>query len=413
MLRWFFLFFIATLPFQMAISPIPGVDAHISRLLSISLGMVWLIVSFRRGKIIIPKPAPLFSLTLFFVVAGISLVFAENPWWGFRKIVFILSFLPVFFIAFSLFRERCSRELFAQVLVIGACVVAVIALIEVILPFILGLQLVLNVWRTVFLPFFLGATFSDVVLEYPSLLVNIGGQTMLRGSAFFPDPHIASFFFGMSLPFALALSVVASGRKRIWFGIATLLLVLADIATFSRGGLVALLLVSMVFSLVMMPHIVRRFGGVMVVGMAVLAVVTVFPNPFSARLFSIASDTDTSNTGRIAIWREAVAIIVDHPFLGVGLGNYSLAVKPSATYREPRYAHNLFLDTAAEIGIPAALLLTVALIFLVGGSFCSPDIFIRAGGVSLSIFLLHSFFETPVYSVHILPLFFSLLAMLL
>ena len=265
----------------------------------------------------------------------------------------------------------------------------------------------------VFLPFFLGATFSDVVLEYPSLLVNIGGQTMLRGSAFFPDPHIAAFFFGMSVPFALALSVSASGRKRIWFGITTILLVLADISTFSRGGLVALLLTGMVFLLVMMPHIVRRFGGAVITGVVALAVVLVLPNPFSARLLSIASDTDASNIGRIAIWREAVAIIEEHPLLGVGLGNYSLAVKPSATYREPRYAHNLFLDTAAEIGLPVALFLTIALMFVVVRSFRASDVFIRAGGASLSIFLFHSFFETPVYSVHILPLLFSLVAMLL
>lgn len=413
MLRWFFLFFIATLPFQMAISPIPGVDAHVSRFLSIAIGITWFIVSVRKGTLVIPKPASLFSLILFFVIAVISLVFAANPWWGFRKIAFLLSFLPIFFVAFALFQERRFREAFSKVLVVGASVAAVIALTEAISPFVVGLQSVLNVWRMVFLPFFLGATFSDVVLEYPSLLVNIGGQTILRGSAFFPDPHIAAFFFGMSVPFALALSVSTSGSKRMWFGIAALLLVLADIATFSRGGLVALLLTGTGFLLVMMPHIVRRFGGAVIIGMSVFAIVLVFPNPFSARLFSIASDTDASNSGRIAIWREAVAIIKDHPLLGVGLGNYSLAIKPSATYREPRYAHNLFLDTAAEIGLPVALFLTIALMLLVARSFRAPDVFIRAGGVSLSIFLLHSFFETPVYSVHILPLFFSLVAMLL
>lgn len=414
MFRLLFLIFVATLPFQMAVSPVSGIDAHISRFFSIVIGITWFVSSVRNGAIVLPRAMALFSVLIFFVAAPLSLFYAENPFWGARKLAFLLSFLPIFFVAFSFFQEKGSRERFARAFVFGASLAACIALLEAILPLVIGLQTVLVLWRGVFLPFFLGTTFSDVVSEYSSLLVNIGGATILRGSAFFPDPHIASFFFGMSVPFAIALFIRASGRQKIWYGLAVMLLFLADMATFSRGGIVALLFTGIVFVPMVLPTAVRRFGGWVIVGGAVIAVCMVVPNPLSSRLLSIASDTDTSNTGRVAIWYEAADIIVRHPILGVGLGNYSLAVKPSAAYREPRYAHNLFLDMAAEIGLPVASFLIFTLFLLMVRRIRpSESLFTRAAGASLSISLFHSLFETPVYSVHILPIFLSILAFLL
>lgn len=413
MYRLLFLLFVATLPFQMALSPFPGVDAHSSRFFSLAIGILWLISSLRTGALVLPKPMALFSLSALFVAVIFSLVFAENPVWGLRKLAFLLSFLPILFVAYSFFQGGDSRARFAKVLVFGASLSALIALFESMLPFAIGLQPVLYLWREIFLPFFLGATFSGVVSEYSSLLVNIGGETILRGSAFFPDPHIASFFFGMSVPFAIALNIHSSGKQRWLFGISALLLLLADMATFSRGGFVAILLVGMGFLPTVFPMLVRRFGGVFLAGCALSFLAIVLPNPLSSRLLSIASDTDTSNIGRIAIWQEAMVIISEHPIHGVGLGNYSLAVKPSADYREPRYAHNLFLDISAEIGTPIAVFLCIAILLLIVRGFSSLDIFMRSAGASLSIFFLHSLFETPIYSVHILPLFLSLIAMLL
>jgi len=46
---------------------------------------------------------------------------------------------------------------------------------------------------------------------------------------------------------------------------------------------------------------------------------------------------------RLNYWQESLAIIKAHPFVGIGLGNFSLQMS--------RYAHNSYLQIWAEMGI--------------------------------------------------------------
>jgi O-antigen ligase len=119
-----------------------------------------------------------------------------------------------------------------------------------------------------------------------------------------------------------------------------------------------------------------------------------------------------SNSARILNWQQALAIIKNHP-LGVGIGMYSLAIDPNADYREPIYAHNLYLDIAAELGIAAAIVF-VLILFLAGKNFWQAakiQPFFAAGVASVTIFSVHSLVEDPLYSVHILPLILIMIAL--
>lgn len=92
---------------------------------------------------------------------------------------------------------------------------------------------------------------------------------------------------------------------------------------------------------------------------------------------------------------------------------YSLAVDPNADYREPIYAHNLYFDIAAELGIPAVVIF-VSLLFMVFKNFwiaAKKQPFLIAGVYSITAFSIHSLVESPLYSVHILPLFFIIIAL--
>ena len=57
---------------------------------------------------------------------------------------------------------------------------------------------------------------------------------------------------------------------------------------------------------------------------------------------------------RFANWLQAGRVIGSAPLLGVGLGNYETAVPAHVLQGEPAsiYAHNFFLQMAAEIGVP-------------------------------------------------------------
>lgn len=70
------------------------------------------------------------------------------------------------------------------------------------------------------------------------------------------------------------------------------------------------------------------------------------------------SDTQ-SFLQRIILWKDASHLILQHPFFGIGLFNYSYFYSPIAAH-----PHNSILLLASELGIPAAILI---LIIFVGG----------------------------------------------
>lgn len=70
------------------------------------------------------------------------------------------------------------------------------------------------------------------------------------------------------------------------------------------------------------------------------------------RIRSILDLEETSNNGRIAIWKASVASIIKKPLLGVGIGNYPVVLSQETEYAKAgSSAHNLYLTIAAEIGI--------------------------------------------------------------
>jgi O-antigen ligase len=80
---------------------------------------------------------------------------------------------------------------------------------------------------------------------------------------------------------------------------------------------------------------------------------------------------DTRSTAlrtRLGLWRRTLAMVADHPLVGVGPGNWPVVfpryAEPGATRdgvlsaaRAPRQAHNDLLERAAETGIPGLLAL--------------------------------------------------------
>ena len=75
------------------------------------------------------------------------------------------------------------------------------------------------------------------------------------------------------------------------------------------------------------------------------------------RIYSIINLGETSNGRRIEIWRDSIKSIAKHPLLGVGISNFPVVVgEELAKVKAGSSAHNLYLHIAAEMGIPALLL---------------------------------------------------------
>ncbi len=396
------------LPFQFALNPTPGIDLAIIRLIIPLLFLVWLWKTKRADPYYFKNNPVFILLATFLSLAVLSLFFSNNLGWSLRKLLFLFSIFPLYLIIVTTLKERANQKKILFFLVTGASLLAFLGLIQFILQFIFGIDGVYQFWIRNVLPFFLGNTFSQAVITHPSFMVNSNGSTYLRASGTFPDPHMFSYFLGMTLPWAIACWQESKKYKKLLL-LCVLAITLADLLSFTRGGYVGLI----AGAIVILPLVSRVAAIKILVGSLVIFFFLFFypSSPVVERLNSSFDTHEGSNIERISNWKQALIIITENP-LGVGIGMYSQAVKPTATYREPIYAHNLYLDIAAELGIHTLIvfILIIGLTFLAYWKKAMRDPFYIAGVASITVFAVHSLVENPLYSVHILPILLLLLA---
>ena len=84
------------------------------------------------------------------------------------------------------------------------------------------------------------------------------------------------------------------------------------------------------------------------------------------RIKSIIDFEETSNQGRVGIWKATLKSAIHHPLLGVGVGNFPsiLKLNPSAI-KAGASAHNIYLNFLAETGI-FGLLIFLFIIYEMG-----------------------------------------------
>lgn len=188
-------------------------------------------------------------------------------------------------------------------------------------------------------------------------------------STFFNPNFAASFFLG-ALGYALGLVKDVRGddlRRWLYLGAVTIL-VSGIWCTGSRSAMAGLVLVGSVFAWA----VSRRARLALGAGALLLVALILLPNPARDRL-SKGVTKDPYAFDRIKIWEQALNIIRDNPLTGVGIGNFEYSTQ---AYRFPldreigrfgrvyRDAHNSYLQVAAEIGLPGAALLLVAIFIL-------------------------------------------------
>jgi O-antigen ligase len=88
--------------------------------------------------------------------------------------------------------------------------------------------------------------------------------------------------------------------------------------------------------------------------------------------FTEPTNDSFANSERLAHWLAGIHMFWDHPFLGVGIGNYAMAYPQYALGRfvDPLgHAHNYYINIAAETGIFGLLaLLSFLIAIFVAGS---------------------------------------------
>ena len=162
----------------------------------------------------------------------------------------------------------------------------------------------------------------------------------LRGSGVFQDPNDLAMIivFGVSIWLQLTLTSRSSIERLAWLPSLAILLY-AQYLTRSRGGILALGLMLVVFAWLRFG-IKKGLAVVVPLGFVLLAL-------FAGRITNISAAME-SGTGRsrVDLWSEALLMFRSSPLIGGGNGELNLAVG--------HVAHNSFLQSFAEEGIVGA-----------------------------------------------------------
>lgn len=202
----------------------------------------------------------------------------------------------------------------------------------------------------------------------------------MRAYGTFEQPNPYAGYLGLTLPLAVGLVAVVvlslgerlKGRWLIWAAGCGALMLIALVMSWSRGAWLGFAAAVAVMTLA----IVARNGRAAVLGVvfAVLLIyilvaggLTLVPPSIVQRFSDFmpylgvtdvrgveVTDANFAVLERMAHWQSALAMWTDHPWLGVGIGNYEPVYPRYGLPLWPLplgHAHNYYLNIAAEAGV--------------------------------------------------------------
>ncbi|MGZ9784386.1 O-antigen ligase family protein [Bacillus pseudomycoides] len=159
------------------------------------------------------------------------------------------------------------------------------------------------------------------------------------------DPNI--FIFYNTLFFSFYLTHLKGFKHSFGF----ILCIITNLLTFSRGGIVALILVVILY--IILANFLKKVKMILI---ALLCLVVIYAacsfmqidlnQIISSRINDFSSD---KGSGRFELWEQAINYFMSHPLLGIGAFNFSDYY--AFEHNEKLYVHNTYLEILVEAGI--------------------------------------------------------------
>lgn len=157
-------------------------------------------------------------------------------------------------------------------------------------------------------------------------------------------------YLNMVVPFCIGLAVWAQDRcSRMLGGTCFVLASFAILLTQSRGGLLAYVSI-LLLSACLLP----RTRGARLRWVAAVVLFSISSALVAGLIFKRLSGVDSyTEITRLAIWAGAGMLFAGNPILGVGYGNFKIALTSAITVPDGFMldAHNLYLELLAETGV--------------------------------------------------------------
>jgi O-antigen ligase len=230
---------------------------------------------------------------------------------------------------------------------------------------------------------------GPTVVGAAKIIVN--NQAFIRGYGTFPHPNLLAVLLIVSILISIYSFLNSTWKNQIWWGIAIFVNILGLTVTFSRAAFLALAIGLIIFfgilgKILFLDFMEKikfsnsRFStssnntydqDAIKNNLIMVIVIVIVSSAFSFLLFrpyliSRAVVKDNTLSERILFNQIGLNMIKHNPVFGVGAGESVLHMEQYSTVKlEPwqkQPIHNYFLLSAAELGIPGALILIWILI---------------------------------------------------
>lgn len=338
----------------------PGIPITITALVLVAIYGVWCFDISKKDVNVYFFPSVTVPFILIVTYSGLSALLATDSSYVIAGFPYVLEALLAYFCAANFLRTQKDIDFIVKCIVFVVTLTALVGVCQ----YLFGTTLNLT---------FLGSEASQSLQEYDSV-------TLSRVSGFLGHPNSLGIFLVGLLPVVFMHAIAAQKRSQqfvclISFALGSTALILS----YSRNSWAAFVITLMLIMALLLKRTLRRnIKGAIVRSVLILFLGLVCALPVSNSIIARLSKDDYGSAySRLPMAYTALRVIRDHPLTGVGLGNYGSVVAhydPNPFMRSdgiPHPVHNIYLLTAAELGIPVlGLLIWLLISFFRSGLIC-------------------------------------------
>lgn len=335
---------------------------------------------------------------LFVILTLFSLLIARFPVHGFKQVLFLVNIYLLYIVVVNVVTDQDRVKEIIRVTGISLAIMVGLGFVQYVATMFSVPYYFWQYWATLVSTLYYGQPLGEVLAYSNSWFSSTPAGQSLRMFGTMPDTHsfgiLAMFFLAYVISFTRVplrwqASLTEYIKAQRWQVLLALFLaVFAVMAAGTRGIYVGMMVPLLAALLAYYYNVVRPLLKMAIVSyLAVIVLVVLSPfitqglnwvrthdsdDNFLDRAESIYDLSESSNAGRLEIWKDSVVFAALHPF-GVGYGNFivslidnipndstfeSLSSEKNLRYNVPQKfvtAHSLYLHILVELGFAGLL----------------------------------------------------------
>jgi O-antigen ligase len=322
--------FAISLPFDFSLKNInlslPGIKSLL--VLEIAgLIFLWELVIVYERRIFIKTTELVFAISAFFIFHLYSSIFPSDILvWSLKYTLRFFSLGLIFFVLVNFIQGKKQLEHLLNCLFVGAGIAAIFVFIQYFRPYTLSS---------------IQAFFDDAVVSPNRMRGLFGWHTNM------------AVYLGSFIPLVLSCLIYKpakfKSKEKLFYTLLIIILMSALILSRSRGWILGLLCG---LSTLWLLHLINRKEYPVIWVTIIILAIGFLVSFWTGLNRFVIGDLEPSESGRLALFKEALKVIKAHPIRGVGADMFCW-VSPFQGSR----THNIFLETLANLGALGLLFL--------------------------------------------------------